>query len=185
MEKKARLTVIVDTREKPKAIESILAYFNQIGVRVIRNKLYVADYQLLSNPYLVVDRKQNLNELCSNVVQDHRRFADELKRTEEVGISVVVLVEHGGGISSIEDVPNWVNPRLKDSPLAVSGERLYKILKAMEYSYHVRFEFCRKSETGRRIMEILMEGRHDKKDREQVGGEQIDAVHNPTPGQAC
>ena len=162
MEKKAQLTVLVDTREKPKAIKKILDYFNQIGVRVIRNKMYVADYQLMSNPDLVVDRKQNLNELCSNVVQDHRRFTDELKRAAEVGISVVVLVEHGGNIKCIDDVPKWENPRLKESPLAVSGERLYKILKAMEYCYNVRFEFCDKRQTGKRIMEILMEGRNEQ-----------------------
>lgn len=162
MEKKARLTVIVDTREKPKAIESIIGYFEQIGVRVIRSKLYAGDYQLMCNPYLVIDRKQNLNELCSNVVQDHKRFRDELLRAADVGINVIVLVEHGAGIRTLDDVPNWVNPRLKESPLAVSGERLYKILKAMEYTYNVRFEFCRKSETGQRIMELLTEGRNGK-----------------------
>jgi hypothetical protein len=72
---------------------------------------------------------------------------------------VVVLVEHGGGIKSLEDVPNWDNPRLKVSPLAVSGERLYKILKAMEYTYKVRFEFCTKAQTGKRILQILTEGK--------------------------
>lgn len=162
MEKKAlqRMTIIEDSREKPQAVLKINNYFTQIGARVIRSKMYVGDYQLMSNPYLVIDRKQNLNELCNNVVQDHRRFTDELKRAEEVGISVVVLVEHGGAIKSVEDVPKWENPRLKESPLAVSGERLYKILKAIEYSYHCRFEFCNKAQTGRRIVEILMEGKN-------------------------
>lgn len=152
------MVIEVDTREKPKAIQTILKQFEAAGVQVIRSKLWVADYRLLDNPYLVVDRKQSLSELCNNVVQDHRRFRDELVRAKEVGISVVVLVEHGGAIKSIEDVPNWVNPRLKVSPLAVSGERLYKILKAMEYTYGVRFEFCNKADTGRRILEILTEG---------------------------
>lgn len=153
------MVIEVDTREKPKAIQTILKQFEAAGVQVIRSKLWVADYRLLDNPYLVIDRKQNLNELCNNVVQDHKRFAAELTRAKEVGISVVVLVEHGGAIKSIEDVPNWVNPRLKVSPLAVSGERLYKILKAMEYTYKVRFEFCNKANTGKRILEILMEGK--------------------------
>ena len=153
------MVIEVDTREKPKAIQTILKQFEAAGVQVIRSKLWVADYRLLDNPYLVVDRKQNLNELCNNVVQEHKRFAAELTRAKEVGISVVVLVEHGGGIKSLEDVPNWVNPRLKVSPLAVSGERLYKILKAMEYTYKVRFEFCDKRQTGNRILEILMEGK--------------------------
>lgn len=156
-----KLTVLMDTREKPKAVQTIMKQFEAAGVRVIRTKLWVADYQLFDNPHLVVDRKQTLSELCNNVVQDHKRFRDELIRAQEVGISVVVLVEHGGGIKSLEDVPNWVNPRLKVSPLAVSGERLYKILKAMEYTYKVRFEFCNKANTGRRILEILTEGRSD------------------------
>ena len=155
------MVIEVDTREKPKAIQTILKQFEAAGVQVIRSKLWVADYRLLDNPCLVIDRKQNLNELCNNVVQDHKRFRDELIRAQDVGIRVVVLVEHGGGIKSIEDVPNWVNPRLKVSPLAVSGERLYKILKAMEYTYKVRFEFCNKANTGRRILEILTEGRSD------------------------
>ena len=156
------MVIEVDTREKPKAIQTILKQFEAAGVQVIRSKLWVADYRLLDNPYLVIDRKQNLNELCNNVVQDHKRFRDELIRAQDVGIRVVVLVEHGGGIKSIEDVPNWVNPRLKVSPLAVSGERLYKILKAMEYTYKVRFEFCDKRHTGKRILEILMEGKDVK-----------------------
>ena len=153
------LVVQIDTREKPKAIENIVKEFDKQGVKHIRSKLYSGDFMLLSNPYLTIDRKQNLNELCNNVVQDHVRFRSELIRAHEVGISVVVLVEHGGGIKSLEDVPNWVNPRLKVSPLAVSGERLYKILKAMEYTYNVRFEFCDKRQTGKRILEILMEGK--------------------------
>lgn len=152
------MVIEVDTREKPKAIQTILKQFEEAGVTVIRSKLWVADYRLLDNPYLVIDRKQSLSELCNNVVQDHARFRSELIRAQEVGISVVVLVEHGGGIKSLEDVPNWVNPRLKVSPLAVSGERLYKILKAMEYTYKVRFDFCDKRQTGKRILEILTEG---------------------------
>ena len=154
-----KLTVLMDTREKPKAVQTIMKQFEAAGVRVIRTKLWVADYQLFDNPHMVVDRKQNLSELCNNVVQDHARFRSELIRAQEVGISVVILVEHGGGIKSLEDVPNWVNPRLKVSPLAVSGERLYKILKAMEYTYKVRFEFCTKAQTGKRILQILTEGK--------------------------
>lgn len=153
-----KLTIIEDSREKPQAVLKINSYFEKIGARVIRSKMYVGDYQFMCNPYLVIDRKQNLNELCNNVVQDHKRFTDELKRAEEVGIAVVVLVEHGAEVKCIDDVQKWENPRLKESPLAVSGERLYKILKAIEYSYHCRFEFCTKAQTGRRIVEILTEG---------------------------
>ena len=155
------MTIQIDTREKARAIQQIKAEFARQGVETITSKLWVGDYARIDNLTTVIDRKQNLNELCNNVVQDHKRFRDELIRAQDVGIRVVVLVEHGGGIKSIEDVPNWVNPRLKVSPLAVSGERLYKILKAMEYTYKVRFEFCDKRQTGKRILEILMEGKND------------------------
>lgn len=164
MEKKAQLlTIIEDSREKPQSVLKINSYFEKIGARVIRSKMYVGDYQLMSNPYLVIDRKQNLNEVCNNVVQDHKRFTEELKRAAEVGISVVVLVEHGADIKTLEDVAKWENPRLKESPLAVSGERLYKIMRAIEYSYNTRFEFCTKAQTGRRIVEILTEDRNGNK----------------------
>ena len=87
-----KLTVLMDTREKPQAVQTIMKQFEASGVRVIRTKLLVADYQLFDNPHLVVDRKANLQELVGNVCQQHKRFAAELSRAQEVGISVVVLV---------------------------------------------------------------------------------------------
>ncbi len=149
------MTIICDTREKPQAIQKILAEFERQNVKVIRSKLWVGDYQRLDNPMLVIDRKQNLAELCNNVVQDHKRFRAELSRAQENGVKVIVLVEHSKNIRTLEDVIHWVNPRLKVSPLAVSGERLYKILSAMSKTYDVEFRFCTKEQTGATIIELL------------------------------
>ena len=107
------------------------------------------------NPRLVIDRKQNLSELCGNVCQQHKRFRAELERANEYGIKLIILCEHGKSITCLSDVMQWVNPRLKESPLAVSGERLYKILSAMSQKYNVDFLFCTKAETGKRIIELL------------------------------
>lgn len=148
-------TVIIDTREKARAIRSICAEFDMQGVKYVSSKLYVGDYQLISDGTNVVDRKQNLLELCGNVCQQHKRFCAELLRAKEAGITLTVLCEHGGGIRRLEDVKGWVNPRLKESPMAVSGERLYRILTALGVKYGVRFEFCTKNETGARILDIL------------------------------
>ncbi|MGN1130866.1 MAG: hypothetical protein ACI4Q8_05885, partial [Ruminococcus sp.] len=101
--------------------------------------------------------KQNLLEVCSNVCQQHKRFIEELNRANRLGIRLVFLVEHSPNIKSLEDVKSWVNPRLKESPLAVSGERLYKILSTMEKTYDTKFYFCSKAETGQRIIELLQE----------------------------
>ena len=155
------MTIWVDSREKPKAITKILDEFDRQGVKWFVSKLPVADYMNMDNPRLVIDRKQNLNELCNNVVQEHKRFAAELSKAKEMGIHIVVLVEHGKNITCLNDVINWKNPRLKQSPMAVSGERLFRILSTMQNNhekYDVEFQFCDKKDTGKRIIEILSEG---------------------------
>lgn len=149
------MTVLIDTREKPQAIKLILAEFEKQGVTAIRNKLYVGDYQKLENPMLVIDRKQNLSEICNNVVQEHKRFTAELQRAKDIGIHVVILIEHSRNIRELDDVRHWVNPRLRVSPMAVSGERLYRILSTIEKHYGCEFRFCEKKDTGKRILEIL------------------------------
>ena len=149
------MIIQVDTREKRRAIENILKDFDKHGIAHFSSKLYVGDYVNLENSFLVVDRKQNLLEVCSNVCQQHKRFVSEIQRAKAAGIKIVFLVEHSRNIKSLEDVKGWVNPRLKTSPLAVSGERLYKILSTLENTYGVEFQFCDKRNTGKRIIEIL------------------------------
>jgi len=153
------MTVFIDTREKARAIKKIIETFDRRGVTHISTKLYVGDYQRLDNPMIVVDRKQNLLEVAQNVCQDHKRFKDELLRAQAAGIHLVFLVEHGGQIHSLEDVRGWINPRLRTSPMAMSGERLYKILTTMSKTYDCEFRFCSKAQTGDRIIEILNERR--------------------------
>lgn len=149
------MTIQIDTREKPKAIEKIQATFDQQGVKFFKSKLPVGDYMSLENAKFVVDRKQNLLEVCNNVCQDHKRFVAELKKAMDYGIRLVFLIEHSINIKSLEDVRNWKNPRLKESPLAVSGERLYKILSTMERTYNTKFYFCSKAQTGHKLIELL------------------------------
>lgn len=153
-----KLTIQVDSREKAKAIKKILATFDESNVQYFVSKLPVGDYMSLDNARLSVDRKQNLSELCNNVCQGHKRFHDELARAQKYGIKLVILCEHGGQIKSMQDVLNWKNPRLKKSPLAVSGERLYRILSTMSKKYDADILFCEKKDTGKEIIRILTEG---------------------------
>lgn len=149
------MVIQIDSREKARAITKIVRTFDERGVRHFVSKLPFGDYMNLDNPKLVIDRKQSLNELCGNVCQQHKRFTTELQGAKDYGIKIVILCEHGGKIKTMHDVMNWYNPRLKVSPLAVSGERLYKILSTMSKHYDVEFVFCSKDETGSRIIEIL------------------------------
>ena len=149
------ITIQIDTREHTGQVERIEDQFDSLGVKHFRSKLYVGDYQSLDNPRLVVDRKKDLQEIAGNVCQQHERFRAELIRAQEAGIQIVILCEHGGQIRSLEDVFFWDNPRRRTSKGAISGQRLFKILRTMKDKYGVRFEFCDKRQTGRRIVEIL------------------------------
>lgn len=149
------MTIQIDTREKSRAIRQIVSYFNEAGIQHYTSKLFVGDYMSLDNPRVVIDRKQNLLEICSNVCQQHERFINELKRAKENGIKVIILCEHGGNIKSLSDVQGWVNPRLRTSPKAVSGKQLFKILFTIGQKYDVDFVFCDKRMTGYKIAEIL------------------------------
>jgi ERCC4-type nuclease len=151
------MTVQIDSREKAKAIQKIITEFDSQNVTHFVSKLPCGDYMSLDNARFAIDRKQNLLEVCNNVCQDHKRFVNELKRANELGIKLVFLIEHSRNIKSLEDVLKWVNPRLKESKLAVSGERLYKILSTIEKTYNTKFYFCDKSNTGKRILELLSE----------------------------
>lgn len=149
------MTIQIDTREKNKAIQKIVKTFENHGIVYFKSKLPCGDYTDLDNARFSIDRKQSLLEVCNNVCQDHKRFIDELKRAESIGIELVFLIEHSANIRTLEDVKKWVNPRLKTSPLAVSGERLYRILSTIEKTYNTKFYFCSKAETGARIISLL------------------------------
>jgi hypothetical protein len=145
----------IDSREKARAIQKILAEFENQGIKHFVSKLPVGDYMNLDNPKVVVDRKQGLPEVAVNVGQDHARFKRELERAQEYGIHLIFLVEHGGSIKTLEDVQNWVNPRLKEHPLALTGPRLYRIMLTMQNKYGIEWLFCSKKDTGKRIIELL------------------------------
>lgn len=149
------MIVQIDTREKEHAIEKILETFDNNNVKYISSKMYVGDYQNLQDGSIVVDRKQNLSEICSNVCQQHERFKAELVRAQEAGIKIYILCEHGKGITTLDDVKTWINPRLKKSPKALTGEKLYKIMKTQEEKYGITYLFCNKEETGKTILDIL------------------------------
>lgn len=169
------MDIQIDSREKARAIRKIVKTFDESGVKYFSSKLLVGDYMSLDNPRLIIDRKQNLQELCGNVCQQHERFKRELLRAMDAGIQLIILVEHGQGINNIEDVYFWKNPRKHEvrfrtvngkkeryvvSTKAVDGNQLYKSLCTIRDRYDVRFEFCEKKDTGKKIIELL--GRKDE-----------------------
>ena len=165
------MIIQIDSREKARAITKIVEEFDRQGITHPVSKLMVGDYMNYDNPRLIIDRKQNLSELCSNVCQDHERFRRELLLAQRNEIKLVILVEHGKGIEKLSDVIWWENPRRwkrqKDPETgrwseietkAMTGDVLYKILCTQERKYGCRFLFCDKDQTGKEIIRILKEG---------------------------
>ena len=148
------MLIQIDSREHKWELARVQRQLSSLGVKTIISKLYVGDYQSWDNPRLVVDRKKDLQELVGNVTQQHERFRAELVRAKDAGIQLVVLIEDGE-IETLEDVYFWENPRRKTSPKATTGKSLYRSLCTIRDKYGVRFEFCDKQDTGRRIREIL------------------------------
>lgn len=103
--------ILIDSREKPKAITKIIKCFEENSIDYDTSKLYVGDYQSLDNPKIVIDRKQNLAEIMQNVTQ--KRFRDELIRAKKAGIHLIILIEHSKDITCIGDITKWKNPRLE------------------------------------------------------------------------
>lgn len=149
------MDIQIDTREHDDAVKGIKQYFDDNGIRYFVSKMFVGDYMSLDNARFCIDRKQDLFEIAKNVCQEHARFARELERAKRYGIKLVFLIEHGAEIRTLDDVKSWKNPRLKTSKLAVSGERLYKILRTLEETYNTKFYFCTKAQTARGIIKLL------------------------------
>lgn len=149
------MVFIHDTRDKATKHANVDEYLASKGHQVIRSKMFVGDVTLLNDQSVCIDLKRNLQEVAMNVAQDHARFRREIERAQEYGISLIFLIEHGGAVKTLEDVQGWVNPRQKDHPLALTGPRLYKIMLTIQNKYGIRWEFCDKRCTGKRIVELL------------------------------
>lgn len=142
--------IIVDSREKK--WDHIEAVFNDQGIPYEVKKLDVGDYFNTDRPALVIDRKRNLDECAQNLYtkKDSSRFWRELRRASEQKIKLIVLVEYGNA-KSIEDIKDW---KSKYNPYA-TGRKLADEMFRCHIAYQVDWIFCRRSDTARRILELL------------------------------
>ena len=150
--------LLIDSREKPKAIERTLQYFRDHGVEYEVTKLLFGDYMDYNQPQIVIDRKQNIAELAKNCTSEHERFRRELERAQKANSRLVVLVEQNRykdrgewvQVDSIVDLIKWSSPHTM-----VKGEKVYRVLLSWCAKYPLTVEFCDKRSTGRKILEII------------------------------
>ena len=154
------MKIVVDSREKWTQSNStdthIKSYFDRHGIEYEVRKLDVGDYQLADNPNLSIDRKQSLLELSRNLLNlgDSARFWREVRRAHERHIKLIILIEDGRTVKTIQDIKNWNS---KYNPF-VSGRKLMSEMIRCEMAYGVTFALCDKRSTAKRIVEILSTG---------------------------
>lgn len=145
----------IDSREKwtqPGSTDThIKSYFEKHGIPYKVVALNVGDYTY-EGSNVAVDRKHNLDEVARNLTNrsDSSRFWREVRRAYKSGLKLIVLVESGPSVLSINDVPKW---KSKYSP--VTGRRVQTEMIRLEVSYGVRWVFCSKRSTAKRILELL------------------------------
>ena len=152
------MVVVEDSRNQTGKHKNINAYLESVGVRVLRSKMIVGDYTLPADQRICIDTKKDMVEVSQNIFQDHARFRRECELAKDCGIHLVVLIEDNT-VANWDELLKWTNPQPNRSALTPNGERCYKVMKAMEYSYGVEFQFCKKNDTGKRILQILTEGK--------------------------
>lgn len=146
------MVIQVDSREQK--FDHVTKYFDSQGIKWVKSKCVVGDYVNLENPMVVIDRKKDLQEVAGNVCQQHERFVRELELARELGFKLIILVEEPS-ITNLPNVCSWYNFRRRTNPKAINGKTLYKIMATMQEKYGVEWQFCKKSECGKRIVELL------------------------------
>ena len=166
-----------DTREHDSEWARVEQQLDALGVQWFRNKLYIGDYMCLDNPKLVIDRKKNLEELCSNIFsEDHNRFRREMIRAQELGVQIIILIEHGKDIQGMNDIIWWDRPEtvryrkvdgkwVNYTVKRIAGESLVKAMHTISEKYGIKYAFCDKSSTGEAIVRIFEHDQRRNKDK--------------------
>ena len=150
--------LLIDTREKPKATETIMKQIKEAGIRYERTKLLFGDYMDWGRPHIVIDRKQNIAELAKNCTSEHERFRRELERAQRANSTLIILVEQNRyrdrdrwiHVETIEDLMLWSSPHT-----TIRGEKVYRVLRSWMFKYPIQVVFCDKRQTGKKILEII------------------------------
>lgn len=144
----------MDSREQEGKHENVLNWFNENDYKVVRSKLFVGDYTYLDNQSICVDTKKDIQEICGNVTQQHKRFIEEIQRANDNNIQLYFLIQDEK-IKELKEVNTWWNPRLRYNKKATKGTTLFKILYKIEKEYNTKFYFTTKERCGETIIKIL------------------------------
>lgn len=133
----------------------------------------VKKMDLLGSYKVSVDTKRDIQEAIGNICgPQHDRFRDEVILAQRNQIKLYILIENTDGVSTLDDLDTWENPRKKMkkwvsvadggrkrvpvSQNATKGVSLAKAMRTMQEKYGVTFLFCKPEEAGAKILELLI-----------------------------
>ena len=133
----------------------------------------VKKMDLLGSYKVSVDTKRDIQEAIGNICDpQHDRFRDEVILAQRNQIKLYILIENTDGVSTLDDLDTWENPRKKMkkwvsvadggrkrvpvSQNATKGVSLAKAMRTMQEKYGVTFLFCKPEEAGAKILELLI-----------------------------
>ncbi len=165
----------IDTLRAPLPVGDYILYTEAVA-DVIRRKtkrrVALKKMDFLGSYGVAVDTKRDMQEIIGNICgKQHDRFRDECILAQNNGIKLYVLVENEDGVTSIDDVSLWKNPRAKIQrwvttstgqkrkvlkyPDATRGETLAKAMRTMQEKYGVVFKFTTPERAGEEILRLL------------------------------
>lgn len=163
--------IVEDTRQQARKHNNIEKWMAAHGVDFAPRAVALpfGDY-MLEGSNISIDTKKDVQEVAGNIGRDHARFVRECDRASAEGYRLIILVEEHPEYADRSKLHGWVcyvcrrcrmcNPlrdkgckKYRSKPM--SGPTVARIIGRLEEDHGVRFEFCAKRDTARRICELL------------------------------
>jgi hypothetical protein len=141
------MVILCDTRQQKGKHLNIERYCLENNIEMIPQCLSVRDY-ILPNGKIAVDTKQSVLELANDLYKDQCVFNRKYKKSWREKIKLYILVEES--ISCLQDLILWENKHSR-----IKGRYLVELMHNVQTSYGVDFVFCSKSETPKKLFELL------------------------------
>lgn len=156
------MVLLCDTRQQEGKHKNIEQYCRRHGIEMVRQKLDVGDYMIKDGLPISVDTKQDILEICKDVMSsDHRRFRAECIRAKALGIQLIILTEQEPPFGKLDlwEVPRWKSSnkwhRYGDPMTMADPNVLRKVLLTMTAKYGVIFRFCNRRQSPSRVIKYL------------------------------
>ena len=162
-------TIIVDSRQQDGKHDIKHKQMQDMGYKLLTSKLPLGDYAFINDLSVVVDTKKDILELIMDMHKDHKRFRNECILALENKIQLFIMVEE---IPPNNRIDEWKSPIWKsDTRYHSKGQKVTntdmvafrKSLITMQEKYGVKFLFCDKKDTGKKIVELLKGNQNEKK----------------------